>query len=79
MSALVIIILLTGAMAMMGWVALGQRRPKVVEQRRPGQLSAAERRELYRRLGIDPAAMARQSGSNVVWLDPRIVDRRTEA
>ena len=42
----------------------------------PGQLSAAERRRLYQRLGIDPAALARQRRSNVVWLDPRVEEPR---
>lgn len=78
MSALVVVLLLAAAMGAMFWVTLSARRPRIrVEERRlPGQLSAAERRRLYQRLGIDPAAMARQRQSNVIWLDPRIIDRR---
>lgn len=37
----------------------------------PGQLSADERRRLYKRLGINPASLARAQNGNVIWLDPR--------
>jgi hypothetical protein len=77
MSGLVIVSLLAAAMMTMIWIALGRksqaRRP---ELRLPGQLSAAERRRLYQRLGIDPAELARRRHSNVIWLDPRVIDRR---
>jgi hypothetical protein len=78
MSGFIAILLLATAMMAMIWVALGGLRSRIrVEERRlPGQLSASERRKLYQRLGIDPAAMARQRQSNVIWLDPRVIDRR---
>lgn len=78
MSAVVVVLLLAAAMSAMMWVAIGAKRPRirVREQRLPGQLSAAERKRLYNSLGIDPAAMARQRHSNVIWLDPRVIDRR---
>ena len=77
MSGLVVIILLAAAMAAMIWIAFSQRRrmaPAV--PKRLGQLSAAERRQLYRRLGIDPAALAADQRTNVIWLDPRVIERR---
>jgi hypothetical protein len=78
MSGFVVVALLAAALMTMLWVVRGQRRSQAqVEERRvPGQLSAAERRRLYQRLGIDPAAIARQRQSNVIWLDPRVIDRR---
>ena len=81
MSAIIVALLLAAGLFTMIWVALGGRRSRLrVERRLPGQLTAAERRRLYQRLGLDPAAMARQRQSNVIWLDPRVVDhRRTDA
>ena len=81
MSALIVTALLAAAMATMIWIAISGRRSRlrVEEHRLPGQLSAAERRRLYQRLGLDPAALARQRHSNVIWLDPRVIDRRTDA
>ena len=62
------------------WALARPRRHRLPEPpRMPGQLSAAERRRLYKRLGINPAAMARQSRTNVIWLDPTIGRRRTDA
>lgn len=80
MSGLVVVLLLAAAM-MMIWIALGQRTaPPRAELRLPGQLSAVERRRLYQRLGLDPSALARSRKSNVIWLDPRVIDhRRTDA
>jgi hypothetical protein len=79
-----IVIALALSVLMMGaiWMLLKPRRKVEVEmQRLPGQLSAAERRRLYQRLGIDPSALARQRRSNVIWLDPRVEEprRSTEA
>lgn len=78
MIGTVVVLLLAAAMTAMMWVALGGRpaRGRIEQRRMPGQISAAERRRLYERLGIDPAAMARQRNSNVVWLDPHVIDRR---
>lgn len=77
MSGLVVVLLLSAAMMTMVWIALGHRPTRhKAEPRIPGQLSAAERRRLYRRLGIDPAALARAQHSNVIWLNPQVIDRR---
>ncbi len=77
MSAFVVTVLLAAAMTTMIWIAIGSRsRARTPEHPLPGQLSAAERRRLYERLGIDPAALARQRHSRVIWVDPRIIDRR---
>lgn len=71
--ALVLSVLMMGAI----WMLLKPRRRHGVETARlPGQLSAVERRRLYQRLGIDPAALARQRHSNVIWLDPRVEEPR---
>jgi hypothetical protein len=77
MSAFVVTFLLAAAMTTMIWIAMGSRaRTRAIEPPLPGQLSADERRRLYERLGIDPAALARQRHSHVIWVDPRIIDRR---
>lgn len=77
MSGLAVALLLALGMATMIWITLAGRRSRLrVEPRLPGHLSAAERRRLYQRLGLDPVAMARQRQSSVIWLDPRIIDRR---
>lgn len=70
---------LCAVLAVWGALAIAtkrRRRREIVQTRRPGQLSAAERRRLYQRLGINPATLARQSRTNVIWLD---VTRRTDA
>lgn len=81
MSGLIVALFLAAGMFTMIWIVLGGRRSRLrVERRLPGQLTAAERRRLYQRLGLDPVAMARQRHSNVIWLDPRVIDhRRTDA
>jgi hypothetical protein len=74
-----ITITLVLAMGMLGaiWLLLKPKRRALPDSSRlPGQLSAAERRRLYQRLGIDPAALARQRRSNVIWLDPRVEEPR---
>jgi len=74
-----IVVALTLSVVMMGaiWLLLKPRRIRIVETpRAPGQLSAAERRRLYQRLGLDPAVLARQRRSNVIWLDPRVEEPR---
>lgn len=77
MAGIVIALSLSAVMLGAIWLLLKPRRRAEPErQTLPGQLSAAERRQLYHRLGIDPAAMARQRRSNVIWLDPRIDERR---
>lgn len=78
MPALAISLLLAAAMFGAIWMILG-RRSKASSSRLPGRLSVAERRHLYKRLGIDPVALARQRRSNTLWLDPRVDDRRTDA
>jgi hypothetical protein len=79
-----IVIALALSVLMMGaiWMLLKPKSIRAIEaQRLPGQLSAAERRRLYQRLGIDPSALARQRRSNVIWLDRRVEEpkRSTEA
>lgn len=77
MSGLVIVLLLAAAMATMIWIALGKANaPRRRQPELPGQLSASERRRLYRRLGLDPAALARSPQSQAIWVDPRVIDRR---
>lgn len=58
------------------WLLLAPRRKRPVAPLLPGQLSEAERRRLYERLGLDPAVMTRQGQSNVVWLEPYRARRR---
>lgn len=81
MSGMVVTLLIATGMFTMIWIAFGHRRSRLrVERRTAGQLTAAERRRLYKRLGLDPAAMTRQRQSNVIWRDPRVIDhRRTDA
>lgn len=79
MAGILISLALACGMSVAIW-ALFRPRRRSPEPRIPGQLTAAERRELYRRLGIDPATMARQSHTNVIWLDPRRAGQpRTDA
>jgi hypothetical protein len=80
MSGLVVALLLTAAMSLMMSIAVRHRpRSRPVAQM-PGELSVAERKHLYRRLGIDPEALRSQGPAKVIWADPRVIDtRRTEA
>ncbi len=76
MSGFIIVGLLAAAMVVMMSIAFGRRPPTIQQRPSSDRLSSQERRRLYQRLGIDPAALARDNMSNVVWLDPRIIDRR---
>jgi hypothetical protein len=59
MAGIVITALLSVSMWMAIWLLTRRRRP--ADPSVPsGQLTPAERRRLYKRLGIDPAVMARQ-------------------
>jgi hypothetical protein len=56
-------IVITALFAISMWVAiwlLTRRRRRPEPPALPGQLTSAERRRLYKRLGIDPVVMARQ-------------------
>lgn len=80
MAGLLISLLLASGMFAAIWALVRVRSSRAEAPRLPGQLTAAERRQLYKRLGINPATMARQSRSNVIWLDPNRAGRpRTEA
>ena len=72
MSGAIVALLLAAGMFATIWLAARKRAVRPT----PGQLSAAERRRLYRRLGLDPAAMARRPHPRSVWRDPNVVDRR---
>lgn len=78
MSGVVVALLLAAGVFMMIWVVVKDRssRLRIEARRLPGQLTAAERKHLYRRLGLNPAQLDRNRQSNVIWLDPRVIDRR---
>ena len=59
MAGIVITALLSASMWVAIWLLTRRRRP-ADPPALPGQLTPAERRRLYKRLGIDPAVMARQ-------------------
>jgi hypothetical protein len=70
MAGILLSLILAAGMFGAIW-GLGRSRRKPDALRRvSGQLSAAERRRLYKRLGIDPALLARRQRSNVTRLDP---------
>ena len=73
---LISLILAAGMFAAIRGLALTRDRRPILPPM-PGQLSVDERRRLYKRLGIDPAALARQQRSNVIWLDPSRAQPRT--
>lgn len=75
-GAIVALMLATAMFATIALVLRGRKRAALRHQRLPGQLSQAERRHLYRQLGIDPVALTRQRRPNVVWRDPGVIDRR---
>jgi hypothetical protein len=75
-----ILISLALAIGMFGAIGALLRRRTPAAPPVQGQLTAAERRRLYKSLGINPAALARQRHANVVWLDPhRARGKRTDA
>lgn len=77
MAGIIVALILSAVLMGTIWLLLSpKRRAGPLHTHLPGQLSAAERRRLYQRLGIDPAALARQRHSNVIWLDPRIDEPR---
>ena len=59
MAGIVITALFAISMWAAIWVLTGRRR-RPEPPALPGQLTPAERRRLYKRLGIDPVVMARQ-------------------
>lgn len=75
-------IVITALLALSMWVAialLARRKRRAPDlPGLPGQLSAAERRRLYRRLGLDPALLAasRQRHEPIVIPFPRPAQRR---
>jgi hypothetical protein len=75
-------IVITALLALSMWVAialLGRRKRRAPElPALPGQLTAAERRRLYRRLGLDPALLTRSQrrGEAIVTPFPRPAQRR---
>ena len=78
MAAMLISLILATGMFGAIWALTRRRAPKLPPVQ--GQLTAAERRRLYRSLGINPAALARQNRTNVIWLDPHLSrSRRTDA
>ena len=80
MAGILISLALALGMSVAIWALFRPRRIKAEPPPVPGQLTAAERRQLYARLGIDPAAMARRGNTNVIWLDPRRAGQpRTDA
>lgn len=79
MTEIVITALLSVSMWMAIWL-LGRRRHRPMQSSGlPGQLTAAERRHLYKRLGIDPEVMARQRpyGAPVVRPQAHLQRRRS--
>lgn len=70
MAGLLVSVILAAALAGSLWNLARVRTTRRPGRPLPGQLSAAERRRLYKRLGINPALLARQQRSNVIWLDP---------
>lgn len=44
------------------WLLVRRRRRNAAAVKLPGQLSPAERRRLYKRLGIDPVLLVRDRG-----------------
>jgi hypothetical protein len=85
MASILITLALSMGMLSAIWLLLAPRRPRLKHgaevQHLPGHLSVAERERLYRRLGLDPAAMTRGEISNVIWLESRRQPKRrsTEA
>lgn len=71
MAGIVISLVLAAGLFGAIWGLVRARRRSADAHLPPGQLSADERRRLYKRLGIDPASLARAQNSNVIWLDPR--------
>jgi hypothetical protein len=75
MAGILITMALSVGMLTAIWLLLAPRRPRLKHSPRdshlPGQLSVEDRERLYRRLGLDPAAMRRGEYTNVIWLDSR--------
>ena len=75
MAGILITLALSMGMLVSLSLLLAPRRVRLKESSRvnplPGQLNAEDRERLYRRLGLDPAAMRRGQYSNVIWLDSR--------
>jgi hypothetical protein len=76
-------IVITALLSVSMWVAiwlLGKRRRRAAPLPDvPGHLTAAERRRLYKRLGIDPEVMARQRpfGAPAVPSQAHLLRRRS--
>jgi hypothetical protein len=78
MAGIVITALFAASMWAAIWVLTARRR-RPVPPTLPGQLTPAERRRLYKRLGIDPVVMARQRpyGWSVTRPQHDLRDRRS--
>ena len=74
MSGIVITALLATSMWVAIWLLTGRRRREPELPTLPGQLTPAQRRRLYKRLGLDPALMARRRGQTA-----RVIPFPTEA
>lgn len=77
-------IMITALFAISMWAAiwtLTGRRRRREPPALPGQLTPAQRRRLYKRLGIDPVVMARQRpyGWSVTRAEPDFRRRSTRA
>jgi hypothetical protein len=79
MAGIVITALLSISMWVAIWLLTRRRRLPAPPPALPGQLTAAERRKLYKRLGIGPEVMARQRpyGGPVIPLQPELRRRRS--
>ena len=71
MAGIVITALLSISMWVAIWLLTRRRRQPVAPPAIPGQLTPAERRKLYKRLGIDPDVMARQRPYGAPALPPQ--------
>jgi hypothetical protein len=75
MAGILITLALSMGMLAAIWLLLAPRRSRLKHSRKlqphAGHLSPRDRRRLYERLGLDPAAMSRSEYANVVWLDSR--------
>ncbi|NNM78330.1 hypothetical protein HJG53_15665 [Sphingomonas sp. ID1715] len=76
MAGILITLVLSMGMLAAIWLLLRPRRNRRPDAALPNQLSAEERRRLYKSLGLDPQAMSRGDYPNVVWLDSRRAQKR---